>query len=447
MSYKIIDDISYKNRMDKKHYQLITTDVSAPDLPNMIDQIDLLLSHMIDQVLHHSKFKVLEATWHGVARMARASHRYDDVIIALYHTSKNELLSIARNAPTLDSDPLLECVFDQEFNTPGGTPYGTLICDFTFNHSQEDVTLLRYLANIGETAHCPVITAADPSLFAIDHWHDINKFRSLSDIVQSDAHISWNQLRQEESSKYIFLTIPRFLSRHLYKEASTQFTFTHNETIRCNEDYPWCNSAYLQAECIINSFIQHGWCTSIRGRENGGTISKLPLTNALKATEHQFSDTQEKCLSDLGLIPVCHYKHTDFAVIFACNSLHQPQEYDTCEASQNAKISSRLPYILAVSRFAHYLKIIARDKIGSFSDKESIEIWLNKWISQYVNANAKAREQLKAKFPLAEARISVADTPDHPGVYQATIHLRPWLQLEALSASLRLVTQLPKGQP
>jgi type VI secretion system protein ImpC len=444
MNCKDITDILPIDLGPQPQSSLIKSTRSRTDLTNVIEHIDKLLSKYIDRIIHTPEFLQLESTWLGIHRLIKTSQSNINIRISVLQLTKGEARELAIDNTINNSDHLYNIIYNQEFNMPGGQPYSLLICDYFFSHHEPDISILRYLAKVGETSLCPVITATSPQTLKLDRWYQLNHTYSLREVTQSESHIAWNQLREEAATKYLFLTAPCFLGRTTYKKNDESYKFSHNETISSQADYCWINAAFAQADCILKAFIQHGWCTAIRGRENGGIITNLPLTNSLKATEIALSDTQEKAMSDLGIVPLCHYKNTNFAVIFACNSLYKPSQYDTIEATQNAAISARLPYILAVSRFAHFLKIIARDKIGSFISKDNLEAWLNRWISQYVNANAESKELLKAKFPLAEARVSIMETEDNPGSYEAIIHLKPWLQLEELSASLRLVTQLPK---
>lgn len=427
---------------NSKHNAIIGTRHSISQLLNSLES---LMNNMIDSILHNPLFSTLEATWTGIQRQLLLANNSPNVLVKLFQLSQSELANYVKNR-SLTHDHIHHVIFDQEFNMAGGHPYSLLIADFYFSYKDDDMDSLSYLSKLAAQAFCPVITAASPSLLNLQHWHELRNQSSIHYLTQMDTHIKWRQLREQPQSQFLFLTAPAFLGRHIYHRAEASFKYSHQEHIETDADYCWVNSAYAQSQCIMDAFLKYGWCTAIRGKENGGLISQLPLTHTLHATQALLSDSEEHELSKLGIITLCHYKNTDYAVIFASDSVFQPPNYDTEEATQNAKIASRLPYIIATSRFAHYLKVMARDKIGSFLEKNDLEQWLNRWISQYVNSNAGSKSSLKARFPLAAARVSLEENPESPGHYHAVIHMKPWLLLEELSASLRLVTSLPKGK-
>lgn len=433
--------------------QTTTSDIFEPttlsalkhiQLDETINQIDYSIQSIIDLIIHHPLFQKLESTWIGISQQLACIHNSPMVKLHLLQLNKTELEQMASINQPLEKSRLYHVVYSKEFNTPGGQPYSLLIADYYFSNSNSDINCLDFLSRVGNAALCPILGAAAPSLFNLDRWDSIHRYDTLLHIPQLPSHLRWSALRQQPSAKFIFLTAPAYLGRRAYTRNTNSFHYSHQETINDANNYCWVNSAYAQSQCIINAYLKYGWCTAIRGKENGGTIYNLPLTHSLKATQTLLSDSQEHELSQLGIIPLCHYKNSTYAVIFASESVFLAPQYDTAEATQNAKISARLPYIIATSRFAHYLKIIARDKIGSFLEKDDLEIWLNRWISQYVNSNARSKSLLKARFPLADAAITLSEDTQHPGHYQAIIHMKPWLLLEELSASLRLVTQLPK---
>lgn len=424
-------------------YNSLTTTRNS-SIVSVIDDIDSYLQCSIDTILHHPQFQQLEASWIGISQQLETIKDNPAVTLKLMQLTKTELYHETQQSRTYEHSKLYNSIYSKEFNTPGGQPYSILIADYSFDASDDDIDILTYLSQIGHAALCPIISAASSQLFNLDNWSAIHQQHSLSQIPQLASHIRWSTLRKHDYSKFIFLTAPAYLGRRIYTKSTNNVQYSHQEHIQHMSHYCWVNSAYAQARCIINAYLQHGWCTAIRGKENGGAIYNLPLTHSLKATQALLTDSQEHELSKLGIIPLCHYKNTNYAVIFASESVHLAAEYDSIDATQNSRISARLPYILATSRFAHYLKIIARDKIGSFMEKDDLEIWLNRWISQYVNSNARSKSLLKARFPLADASITLEDDNDNPGHYHAIIHLKPWLLLEELSASLRLVTKLPK---
>lgn len=287
----------------------------------------------------------------------------------------------------------------------------------------------------------------------------LNKPRDLEKIFQSSDYIKWRNLRNSPDSRFIALLLPRVLARLPYNaEQFPTESFHFVEEINDEQPYYkygaycWSNAIYTYGLRLAHAFEKYGWCTAIRGHEGGGKIDNLPLHyfisengdyDLLCPTEVAITDRREAELSHLGFLPICHYKNTDYAVFFGAQTIQKPIKYDKKEATENSAISSRLPYIMASSRFAHYLKIMARDKIGSFTDMSELENWLNRWIINYVNGNSDSGQELKAKYPLAEAKVKVEPISNRPGSYQAVAWLKPWLQLEELSTSIRLVARIP----
>ncbi len=415
-------------------------------MDSVITTIDRILSDTLDQIMHQPDFQKLEASWSGVSQLMKLLTDESNLQVRLCSVSHNQIADEAKKQQPLADSHLYRLLYKDAFNMPGGTPYGILIGDYHFDHSQADVTTLDMIADICEKAFCPFITGIKSTVVGCYSWQELHKKYDLLNSYKTGNHIAWQQLRIKVKSRFIYLTAGDYLARHRYYQLHDQYDYQFNEKINTDEDYCWVNSAYTQAICVMRAYKQFGWCTAIRGYETGGKVDNLPLTNTLNATRIAFSDDQEYALSQLGIIPFCHYINTNFGVFFGCQSLHEPIIYDDSQATQNAKIAARLPYVLATSRIAHYIKVIARDKVGSFMDKEEVEQWLNRWIAQYVNANTNAKYHLKARFPLAEARIEVTADRTNPGRYHAVAHLKPWLQFESLSASLRLVTELPESK-
>lgn len=429
MLWEILMGRHTKEALDIK---LTKMEICESQYQEQIEIIDLLLSKQLDIILHQDQIKNLEANWRGVKKLIE--DQGEDFNIKL------KLLSLTKTQLQQSTLHLKRIIYDNELGSPGGEPYSVLIGSYSFNHSTQDVELLHKIGKIAEMSFCPWVSSIDKSLLSFETWSDINKPCALKQAFSGPQHLSWNTLREASYAKFIVMTLPKVLCRRPYL-CNDDNDFIYCENIKTQDDYCWQNSAYGLASCMINAFHRDGWTTSIRGAENGGKLLRLPLTKALMPTETFISDRREQELSELGLLPLCHYKNTDYAVFFSAETIHKPKSYDDFKATQNAQIASRLPYVLASSRFAHYLKAIVRDKIGSFETAESIEQWLTRWISQYVNANSNS-QQLKSKYPLAEADISVTEDPEQAGRYFATVWLKPWLQLESLSASIRLITSL-----
>lgn len=428
-----------------------------------IRAIDAAVSKQLNQVMHHADFLKLEGSWRGLHHLVMNTETSTSLKLKVFNVSKRELFKDVDKAVEFDQSQIFKKLYENEFGTPGGEPYGTLIGDYEFSNHPEDLELLSKMSNVAAAAFCPFLSAADPKLFGFEAWTDLSKPRDLAKIFDTVEYAKWRSFRDSEDSRFVTLTAPRVLARMPYG-ANTKpveafdyeeapFDAAGHAKSMDHNDYCWMNSAYVLGTKMTDAFAKYGWCTAIRGAEGGGKVEGLPA-HVFKSddgdpdlkcpTEVGITDRREKELSDLGFLPLCHYKNTDYAVFFGAQTVQKSKKYDKPEATANAAISARLPYIMASSRIAHYLKVMARDKIGSFLEVKDCEDWLNKWIKNYVNANPNAGQESKAKFPLAEARVVVAEVPGKPGSYNAVAHLRPWLQFEELTTSLRMVARIPQ---
>lgn len=428
-----------------------------------IATIDTYLCAQLNEIIHQPDFLALEGRWRGLAYLVNRTNTGEHLRIKMLNVSKAQLAKALDKAVEFDQSHLFKHIYEQEFGSPGGEPFGVMLGDYTFSAHVQDMTMLEHITKIAAAAFCPFITSADPHLFGFDDWQALSKPRDLAKVFDSQAYAKWHRLRESDDARFITLTLPRALARLPYGQATVPVNgFCYEETSphdpnqsrqMPHEHYCWMNAAYLLGERITNAHNKHAWSTAIRGAEGGGKVSGLPLHTfrrkqgdiaAQCPTEVGIADRREAELSKLGFLPLCHYKGTDYAVFFGAQSIQKPKRYDRADATANAAISARLPYILATSRFAHYLKVMARDKMGAFMEVSDCEQWLNRWILNYVNGNANSQQDIKAKYPLAEAKIIVEPIPGQPGAYHAVAWLRPWLQLEALTASLRLVATIPK---
>ncbi len=430
-----------------------------------IDKFDEKISEQLAAIMHHPDFQKLEGSWRGLQHLVMNSETGTQLKIRVLNCSKRDLQKDLEKAVEFDQSELFKKIYESEFGMPGGVPYGALIGDFEFQNHPDDITMLKNVASVSAAAFCPFISAASPQLFGLEDWQGLAKPRDLAKIFDTVEHTAWRSFRESEDSRFVTLTMPRTLAR-LPFGANTkpidEFSFEEVELGRDgrpksvgHEQYCWMNTSYVLGTRLTDAFAQTGWCTTIRGAEGGGKVEGLPA-HVFKAddgdidlkcpTEVAITDRREKELSDLGFLPLCHYKDKDYAVFFGAQSTQKAKEYmgkDGPAATANAAISARLPYIMATSRIAHFLKCIARDKIGSFQERSDMEKWMNDWIMNYVSADDKASQEVKARYPLAEARIEVREIPGKPGSYNAIAYLRPWLQLEELTTSLRLVAELP----
>ena len=431
----------------------------ARDVETMINQriaqIDHLLSLQLNEILHHAEFQKLEGSWRGLRHMVFNSNTSANLKIRVLNANKKDLLRDMQRAPEFDQSALFKKIYEEEYGVFGGAPYGALIGDFEFGKHPEDVELLEKISQVAAAAHAPFFAAAAPSLVNLDSWTQIDAPRDLAKIFDSTEYAKWKGFRQSEDSRYVGLCLPRTLGRLPYgRETKPIEEFNYEEAVDGSDHskYTWSNAAYSLGTRMADSFMNYGMCVSMRGVEGGGLVEGLPVHNfqtddgetVMKCpTETPITDRREKELADLGFIPLCHCKGTDYAAFFSVQSSQKPKLYDDEKANANSRLSTQLPYIMAVSRYAHYLKSMMRDKIGSFMSRTDAENFLNKWITQYVTPDDTASPAMKAKCPLREARIDVVDVPGKPGSYRAVAFLRPHFQLDELSVSLRLVAELP----
>jgi type VI secretion system protein ImpC len=418
-------------------------------------QIDKLISMQLNEVMHHPAFQKLEGTWRGIKYLMDQSETSDQLKIKVLNVSKKELLRDLQRAPEFDQSAMFKKVYEEEFGIYGGAPFGALMGDFEFGRGPEDMELLEKVAQVASAAHAPFLSAASPELLNLGDFTQLGTPRDMAKIFDSTEYAKWKSFRQSDDSRYVALTLPRILMRDPYgKETRPIEAFDYEEDVdgKDHNKYLWGNAAFGLAARLTNSFAKYGWCASIRGVENGGLVDGLKVHNfktdegdiALKCpTEVQITDRREKELADQGFVPLVHCKGTDYAAFFSVQTVNKPKVYDKDEANANAKLSAQLPYILAMSRFAHYLKAMMRDKLGSTMSRQQAERFLNQWVANYVVADDNATAAAKASKPLREARIEVMEVPGNAGALRAVAFLKPHFQLDELTVSLRLVADLP----
>ncbi|APW62211.1 type VI secretion system contractile sheath large subunit [Paludisphaera borealis] len=433
----------------------------SPDIERMLNEriaeIDELLSAQLNAIMHDPEFQKLEGSWRGLNYLVMESETSTTLQLRVLNTSKKELLRDLERAKEFDQSALFKKVYSSEYDVFGGTPYGALIGDFEFGKHPQDLALLKRISQVAAAAHAPFISAAEPEMFGWESYTELPHTRDLAEIFRTREYDKWKSFRESEDSRYVGLCLPRTLSRLPYGQKTVpvdSFNFEEDVDGRTHEKYLWSNAAYAMGARLTDAFAKYGWCAWIRGVENGGLVQDLPVHTfhtddgeiaAKCPTEVIVTGRREKEMADLGFIALTHCKNTDYAAFFSAQSCQKPFEYDTDEATANARLSTQLPYILMTSRFAHYLKSIARDKIGSFMSRKDCEMWLNRWINNYVSNDETASENTKREKPLFDARIDVEDDPSRPGCYRAIAFLRPHYQLEELTVSLRLVSELPTG--
>lgn len=434
----------------------VSADVVAL-INDRIAELDDLLSDQLNEILHDEQMQTLEATWRGLHYLVMNSETGTQLKLRLLNVSKKDLLKDLQKAVEFDQSALFKKVYEEEFGTFGGNPYGVLVGSYEIGRHPEDMLFLRKISQVAAAAHAPFIAAAHPKLFDMDRFTDLSTPRDLAKIFESNELISWRSFRESEDSRYVSLVLPRVLLRLPYGPDTVPvegMNFVENVDGRNHDKYLWGNPAFVLAERITKAFSLYGWTAAIRGVEGGGKVEALPTHTfqtdegdiALKCpTEIAITDRREKELNDLGFITFVHCKNTDYGSFFSGQTTNRPIKYDTAQANANAQLSAMLPYILNASRFAHYVKVMMRDKVGSFMTKENVEAYLNRWIMNYVLGKDDAGQELKAQYPLREARVDVSEIAGRPGCYTAVIFLRPHFQLEELTASIRLVAELPEA--
>jgi len=422
-----------------------------------IAQIDHLVSLQLNEVLHAPPFQKLEGSWRGLKYLMDQSETSDKLKIKVLNVTKKELLRDLQRAPEFDQSALFKKVYEEEYGVFGGAPFGALIGDYEFGRGPEEIELLEKIAQVASAAHAPFLSAASPEMINLDSFTSIDAPRDMAKIFDSSEYAKWKSFRASEDSRYVGLTLPHVLMRLPYgRNGASVEAFNYEEGVDGTDHskYLWGNAAYALGARLTQAFALYGWCAAIRGVEGGGLVEGLPTHNfttdsgdiALKCpTEAPITDRREKELADQGFIPLVHCKGTDYAAFFSVQSAQKAKIYDLDSANANARLSTQLPYIFAVSRFAHYLKSMMRDKVGSFMSRTDCERFLNQWIVNYVTPDDTASPSVKASHPLRDAKIEVSEVPGKPGVYRAVSFLRPHFMLDELSVSLRLVAELPAG--
>jgi type VI secretion system protein ImpC len=424
----------------------------------MIAALDKRLTEQVNKIIHHEDFQKLESAWRGLHYLVNNTETDEQLKIRVMNVSKQELgKTLKRYKGTAwDQSPLFKKLYEEEYGQFGGEPYGALVGDYHFDHTPPDVELLGELSKLAASAHAPFITGASPSVMQMESWQELANPRDLTKIFTTPEYAAWRSLRESDDARYLAMCMPRFLARLPYGAKTSpvdEFDFEEDTAGATHAKYSWANAAYAMAVNVNRSFKSYGWCSRIRGIESGGAVENLP-THSFPSddggvdmkcpTEIAISDRREAELSKYGFLSMIHRKNSDFAAFISGQSLQKPQEYDDPDATANAALAARLPYLFACNRFAHYLKCIVRDKVGSFRSREGMQNWLNEWILNYVDGDpANSSEDTKAKRPLAAAQVEVEEIEGSPGYYQSKFYLKPHYQLEGLTVSLRLVSKLP----
>ena len=438
----------------------LVSDDAIKTIQAIIAAIDAKLTEQVNEIIHNEAFRALEGTWRGLHYLINNTETDETLKIRVMNISKKDLGKTLKKFKGVawDQSPLFKQLYEQEYGTIGGEPFGCLVGDYFFDHSPPDVEILQGIGQIAAAAHAPFIAGTSPKLMNMDSWRELSDPRDLTKIFQTADYAPWRSLRESEDSRYIGLTMPRTLARLPYGSKTNpveDFAFEEDTGNADHNKYCWSNAAFSMAANINRSFKLYGWCARIRGVESGGLVEGLPChtfptddggVDMKCPTEIAITDRREAELAKNGMMPLLHRKGTDMGVFIGAQSLQKPQEYDDPDATANANLAARLPYLFSTCRFAHYLKCMVRDKVGSFKERVDMERWLNQWIQQYVEADPGASEEGKARRPLAAAEVVVSEVEGNPGYYTSKFFLRPHYQLEGLTVSLRLVSKLPSAK-
>ena len=444
------------------HQALANTKVISGDavrsIEAMIASLDKKLSEQVNKIIHHEDFQKLESAWRGLHYLVNNTETDENLKIRVLNVSKTDLGKTLKRfkGTAWDQSPLFKKLYEEEYGQFGGEPYGALVGDYHFDHTPPDVELLTEMSKVAAAAHAPFITGASPSVMQMESWQELANPRDLTKIFTTPEYAAWRSLRESDDARYLAMCMPRFLARLPYGAKTSpvdEFDFEEDTADATHDKYSWANAAYAMAVNVNRSFKNFGWCSRIRGIESGGAVENLP-THSFPSddggvdmkcpTEIAISDRREAELSKNGFLAMIHRKNSDFAAFISGQSLQKPQEFDDPDATANAALAARLPYLFACNRFAHYLKCIVRDKVGSFRSRDSMESWLNEWILNYVDGDPlNSSEETKARRPLAAAQVEVEEVEGAPGYYQSKFYLKPHYQLEGLTVSLRLVSKLP----
>jgi len=434
-----------------------------------VAQLDSLLSDQVNAILHHPRLQRLEASWRGLRYLVEQLEEGQNVKIRVLNATWEELARDLERAIEFDQSQLFRKVYGDEFDMPGGEPFGVLLGDYEIRHlpgaehPADDVAALTAISHVAAAAFAPFVAAADPSLLGLERFDGLAHPLNLPRTFEQLEYLKWRAFRETEDARFVGLALPRVLARLPYEDDGTRvdgFRFREEVAGPDAAKYLWGTAVYAFGAVVVRSFAQSGWLARIRGAqrgaEEGGLVAGLPVHSfstdkrgiATKcSTDVMIADRQEPELSEVGFLPLCHCQGTEFAAFYANHSVQKPKQYDDPAAQLNAKLSAMLQYMLCVSRFSHYLKVVARDKVGGFAEPEELEDFLHRWIHQYVTADGEATPEVKARLPLRQAEIRVRRHPEKPGCYLCVAHLWPHFELDELTAALRITTELTPGPP
>jgi type VI secretion system protein ImpC len=420
-------------------------------VPELLTRLDVRLSNLLDSILLHPSVRALESAWRGLRYLVVESETGAELVIKLLDISKRELYRDLTRAPAHDQSFVYKRVYEDSFGGLAGEPFGVLVGVYQFSQHPEDLRLLGGMAGIAASAHAPFVGAAAAQMFGFDDYEQIARVRDIGKIFMTPEYAPWNAFRDTEDARWVALTLPEILLRppyHYQTEAPCPFAFAEGGAGAGT--LLWGNAAFALAACMTRAFAEENWVSNIQGVE-GGRVANLPLarivaedgTAAKVCTSLRISDRLELGLHDSGFSALVQSRDGDEAIFFAVSSCQRPRVYDSTEATGNARILTQLPTVMVCARFAQYLQVVTRYWIGSFKERADYEALLNRWLSEYVSHEPVDSDQLRARYPLREGSVSVAEMPGSPGAYQAMLYLRPQYGMEGLSVSVRVPVVLP----
>ncbi|TDN50089.1 type VI secretion system protein ImpC [Buttiauxella sp. JUb87] len=426
-------------------------------LDHHIAELDYQISRQLDVVMHHAEFQKVESAWRGLKSLVDGTDFRQNVKIEVLDVSKDDLRQDFEDAPEVIQCGLYAHTYIAEYDTPGGEPIGSVISNYEFDASPQDVALLRNISKVSAAAHMPFIGSVGPAFFLKNSMEEVAAIKDIGNYFDRAEYIKWKSFRDSDDSRYIGLTMPRVLGRLPYGPDTVPVrSFNYVEEVKGpdHEKYLWTNASFAFATNMVKSFIKNGWCVQIRGPQAGGAVTDLPIHlydlgtgNQVKIpSEVMIPETREFEFANLGFIPLSYYKNRDYSCFFSANSAQKPALYDTADATANSRINSRLPYIFLLSRIAHYLKLIQRENIGTTKDRRLLELELNTWIRGLVTEMTDPGDDLQASHPLRDAKVVVEDIEDNPGFFRVKLFAVPHFQVEGMDVNLSLVSQMPKAK-
>ncbi|MCC8380658.1 MULTISPECIES: type VI secretion system contractile sheath large subunit [Xenorhabdus] len=424
----------------------------------MIVELDKKLSEQMDEIMHAKQFQELESSWRSLKMLVDRTDFRENIKINIIHATKDELLEDFEFSPEIIQSGFYKHVYSTGYGQFGGEPVAAVIGNYAFNNTTPDIKLMQYVSSVGAMAHSPFLSSVSPEFFGVNQFTDLPAIKDLKSVFEGPSHTKWRALRESEDSRYLGLTAPRFLLRLPYSSVENPIkNFNYQENVsRDHEHYLWGNTAYLLASCLTDSFAKYRWCPNIIGPQSGGAVNDLPVhlyeamgqVQAKIPTEVLITDRREFELAEEGFITLTMRKGSDNAAFFSANSVQKPKVFPNTRegniAETNYKLGTQLPYMFIINRLAHYIKVLQREQIGSWKERQDLERELNMWLKQYIADQENPPTDVRSRRPLRAAEIKVLDVEGDPGWYQVAMQVRPHFKYMGASFELSLVGRLDK---